>query len=710
MSDTSHPKITASHLQREACLYVRQSSLRQVMDNTESGRRQYALNQQALALGWPANRIRVIDEDQGKSGASSENRNGFRDLMGRLANGEVGMVLSLEVSRLARDNADWHQLLRIAGLSNTLILDETGVYDPADSNDRLLLGIKGTLSEFELLGIRARMIGGMRSAAARGALKIGLPTGLVYNENDEVMLDPDQSIIDTIAGVFTCYRRMGSIAATVRWMHQENLKLPSRPNQGCHPAGALRWSLPTVSQIRSILCNPRYAGAYVYGRRRSEKQPDGTVRSRTLPIDEWQVCIVQAHVGFIDWNEFKSNQANLKRNPHPFAVAGAHNAQHPRNGAALLRFPQVICGHCGQPMGPIYKRTGSPQAANYFYQCRGQRQRDAKTDCQCIRGESVDAALSEFAIGLINTENIDLALAVEQLVRVEFTEADAQRAQLIDRLRYQADQAQRRFFAVDPENRLVAASLEADWNNALKQLNHAVAERQARAEQQNWDLSEQQIARVHELTRDFAQVWNASDTQHQDRKQLLGLLIEDVTLLREAYFVTVRLRLRGGLTVTLDPVVLAKPPWLARKTLPETIAEIKKLAPTHLDTEIAEQLNPGGHRTWNNDLYTGKKVQSIRNRNAIPGYLELRRQSLRAQGFVTAGELAAQLGTSNTSVYNWSKSPSIQWLETAVIEARNGKRFNMYKIREDISAAPPAVYNPNTKKDSNFQHPTQGAL
>lgn len=205
------------------------------MDNTESARRQYTLNQQALALGWPANRIRVIDEDQDKSGASIENRNDFRDLMGRVANGEVGMVLSLEVSRLARDNADWHQLLRIAGLSNTLILDETGVCDPADSNDRLLLGIKGTLSEFELLGIRARMIGGMRSAAARGALKIGLPPGLVYNEIDEVVLDPDQSIVDAIAGVFTCYRRMGSIAATVRWMHQENLKLPSPSKLGLPP-------------------------------------------------------------------------------------------------------------------------------------------------------------------------------------------------------------------------------------------------------------------------------------------------------------------------------------------------------------------------------------------------------------------------------------------------------------------------------------------
>ena len=261
MLEAETRKIAPHHLEREACLYVRQSSLRQVVQNTESTRRQYGLSQRATALGWPAERIRVIDEDQGKSGAYSGNRSGFRDLMGSIAAGEVGIVLGLEVSRLARDNADWHQLLRIAGISNTLILDETGIYDPNDGNDKLLLGVKGTLSEFELQGIKARLVGGQRSAAARGALKMRLPVGLAYNDKDEVVFDADRSVIDAIRLVFDSFRRMRSAMAVVKWMHRENIKLPSRPRSG--PAhGELRWALPRVPQVTRILRNPRYAGAY----------------------------------------------------------------------------------------------------------------------------------------------------------------------------------------------------------------------------------------------------------------------------------------------------------------------------------------------------------------------------------------------------------------------------------------------------------------
>lgn len=707
MSDSYDSKVTAVHLKREACLYVRQSTLRQVADNTESARRQYALRQRALALGWPTNRIRVIDEDQGKSGTSSGQRHGFRDLMGRLAGGEVGIVLSLEVSRLARDNADWHQLLRVAALSNTLILDETGVYNPADSNDRLLLGIKGTVSEFELLGIRARMIGGLKSAAARGALKLTLPTGLAYSENDEVVLNPDQSIVDAITGVFASFRRLGTIAAVVRWMHQENLLLPSRPNQGSHPKSPLRWSLPTVAQISSILSNPRYAGAYVYGRYRSETQPNGAVCKRRQPQDQWQVCIPEAHVGYIDWQEYQANQATLRRGLRPFTVSG--NAQQRRNGEALLQSSQLVCGRCGRTMRPAYRRVESANSAPYYYQCNSLRSRDAKTDCQMIRGDCIDAALSEFVVGLMNRENIDLALAVEQLVRTEFAEADAQRAQQIERLRYQADLAQRRFFAVDPDNRLAAAALETDWNNCLEQYNYAVAERETRAEQRNWELSELHRTGIRELANDFAQVWYSRNTQSQDRKQLLGLLLEDATLLREQYTAAISLRLRGGKTFTLDPVTLPEPTYLVRQTPPETVAKIKKLAHTHLDCEIAEQLNLDRHRTWNNQPYTAIKVQALRDKNAIPGFVRLQQQALRDQGFMSAREIAAQYGVSSTCIYRWSKSPNKQWLETSVIECRNGKRFNMYKINHNAKGLAVANRGPQAENTANVQHPTQGA-
>ena len=279
MFEMATRKIKPHHLEREACLYVRQSSLRQVARNTESARRQYGLSRNAMALGWPAERIRVIDDDQGKSGSYSENRSGFRDLMARIGAGEVGIVLVLEVSRLARDNADWHQLLRLASITDTLILDQADVYDPNDGNDRLLLGFKGTISEFELQEIRARMVGGQRSAARRGALKLSLPIGLAYNEHDEVVFDSDRSVVDAIGLVFETFRRKGSAMAVVKWMHQQNIALPSRPS--CGPCrGQVRWNLPSGGQVVYILKNPRYAGTYAYGKTTSERRIDGTARRR----------------------------------------------------------------------------------------------------------------------------------------------------------------------------------------------------------------------------------------------------------------------------------------------------------------------------------------------------------------------------------------------------------------------------------------------
>lgn len=331
MSGLATSKVEGHHLERQACLYVRQSSLRQVVEHTESARRQYGLSRKARALGWPAERIRVIDEDQGKSAASSTHRSGFQDLIARIAARKVGIVLGLEVSRLARDNADWHLLLRIAGYTRTLILDENGVYDPNDTNDRLLLGVRGTISEFELEGIKARLIGGQRSAAARGALKLKLPIGLAYNESDEVVFDPDRSIVDAVDGVFGSFRRLGSAAGVVKWMDRENIRLPSRPRNGPN-RGQLQWALPSFGQILRILKNPRYAGAYTYGRRRSELQADGTVRIRTVPMDQWHVLIRDAHVGFIEWEEYLRIQATLASNSRTFKPAGRVAA--PRNGAA----------------------------------------------------------------------------------------------------------------------------------------------------------------------------------------------------------------------------------------------------------------------------------------------------------------------------------------------------------------------------------------
>ena len=677
MSESTTRKITPHHLEREACLYVRQSSLRQVAENTESARRQYGMSRKAMALGWPAECIRVIDDDQGKSGAYSANRSGFRDLMARIGAGEVGIVLGLEVSRLARDNADWHQLLRIAGITDTLILDETGIYDPNDSNDRLLLGFKGTMSEFELQGIKARLLGGQRSAAAHGALKMLLPIGLAYNDRDEVEFDPDRSIVDAIRLVFDSFRRKRSAMAVVKWMHRENVAVPTRPRRG-PSRGELRWALPSFAQVGRILRNPRYAGAFVYGRTRVERRADGTERCRVVPMEEWQVCIPDAHVGFIDWDEYLRNQATMASNAAAFLPSGSRTAA-PREGAALLQ-SRVICGHCGRRMALLYNypRPSRNEAARYFYICKEQLVRYGRKTCQSMRGDLVDAEISRFVIDVMNRENIDLALAVQEQIGAEFAEADAQRARRIEATRYEADLARRRFFEVDPANRLVAAALEADWNERLRVLEEACREREARAAARDTELSERQVERIRELTHDFERVWNAPATGNADRKRLLGLLIEDATLTRDGYEVTIDLRMRGGRSLTLDSLRLPKPIAQLRKTAPDTVAALDRLLETHTDEAAARELNRMGYRNWKGEPYTAKRLNSTRRAYGLLSYLERERKQLRDQGFTAAGEVADQLGLADGTIRAMGRAKNDSRVDRAIISTE-GRRYCMYR-------------------------------
>ena len=678
MSEAEARKVATHHLEREACLYVRQSSLRQVMQNTESTRRQYGLSQRAVALGWVAERIRVIDEDQGKSGAYSGNRSGFRDLMGSIAAGDVGIVLGLEVSRLARDNADWHQLLRIAGITNTLILDETGIYDPNDGNDKLLLGVKGTLSEFELQGIKARLVGGQRSAAARGALKMRLPVGLAYNDRDEVVFDPDRSVVDAVRLVFDSFGRMGSAMAVVKWMHRENIALPARPRSG--PAnGELSWALPRVPQVGRILRNPRYAGAYVYGRTNVKRRADGTSRCHVVPMEDWQVCIQEAHVGFIDWDEYLRNRVTLRGNAASFLEAPARTAA-AREGAALLQ-SRVLCGHCGRRMSMQYNNAlpHRNRPARYHYVCNEELARYGRKTCQIMRGDLVDAEISRFVIDAMNRKNIDLALAVQEQVDVEFAEADAQRARRIEAMRYEADLARRRFFEVDPANRLVAATLEADWNERLRELEEACREREARGAARDTELSERQAERIRELAWDFERVWNAAETGNADRKRLLGLLIEDATLTRDGSEVTIGLRMRGGRSLTLVPLQLPRPMAEIRKTPPETVAAVDRLLETHGDHGTARELNAMGCRNWKGDLYTAAHVGRIRRAYDLPTHTERETKRLRDEGFSTAAEVAAQIGFNERVVRRLGRTATDARVERVIVPTKGRRRYCMYR-------------------------------
>jgi DNA invertase Pin-like site-specific DNA recombinase len=324
-------QVTAQHLSRLACLYVRQSTLQQVLENTESTARQYALRDRARALGWAEERIVVIDQDLGHSGASTVDRLGFQRLVAEVGLGRVGLVLGLEVSRLARTSSDWHQLLEICALTHTLILDEEGVYNPATFNDRLLLGLKGTMSEAELFVLRARLLGGVLNKARRGALKLPLPIGLCYTDSDRITLDPNEQVQVTMRELFRSFQATGSACATVRHFHQEHLLFPRRIRRGPHQ-GEIAWGEVQHHDVLRVLHNPAYAGAYVYGRTCSTKTVDGKVHIQDRPRSDWIALVHDAHVGSITWEDYERNEAQLAVNSQAYAP---QRFSPPREGPAL---------------------------------------------------------------------------------------------------------------------------------------------------------------------------------------------------------------------------------------------------------------------------------------------------------------------------------------------------------------------------------------
>ena len=571
-------------------------------------------------------------------------------------------------------------------------------------------GFKGSFSEFELQGIKARLLGGQRSAAARGALKMLLPIGLAYDHNDEVAFDPDRSIVDAIGQVFETFRRRGSAMAVVKWMHRENIALPSRPRTG-PTRGELRWALPSFAQVGRILRNPRYAGAFVYGRNRVQRRGDGTGRVRVVPMGEWEVCIPDAHVGFIDWEEYLRNQATMTSNAQAFLGSGSRTAA-PREGAALLQ-SRVLCGHCGRRMSPTYTnaRPSRDAPACYHYVCKEPLVRYGRKTCQSVLGDRVDAEISRFVIDVMNRKNIDLALAVQEQVGVEFADADAQRARRIEGIRYEADLARRRFFEVDPANRLVAAALEADWNERLRVLEEACCEREARATARDNELSAREAERIRDLTRDFEQVWNAPETGNTDRKRLLGHLIEDATLTRDGYEVTIKLRMRGGRSLALETLHLPRPIAQIRKTAPETVAALDQLLNTRTDEAAARELNRMGHKNWKGEPYTAKRLRNTRRVHGLPSYREREKKRLRDEGFSTAAEVAEQLGLTPGTVRALGRAKNDPRIERGIITTE-GRRYCMYRAncgsemfhqtpQEEAGAAESASIIPPTEQGAS---------
>jgi DNA invertase Pin-like site-specific DNA recombinase/transposase-like protein len=438
-------------LRRDAYLYVRQSTVRQVFENVESTKRQYALRERAVALGWPNERVIVIDVDLGISGASGVDRQGFQKLVAEVGLGHAGIVLGLEVSRLARNSTDWHRLLEICALTDTLILDEDGVYDPAHFNDRLLLGLKGTMSEAELHVLRSRLRGGILNKARRGELRCPLPVGLVHDDTGHVRIDPDTQVQESVRLLFETFTRTGTASATVRYFRQQGLLFPSRIAAGARKR-ELSFAPLSLSRAAHALHNPWYAGAYVYGRSRWRKGPDGRTRYEHRPKEEWHVLIKDAHQGYITWEEHERIELLLQHSAK--TLGWQRDSGPPREGPALLQ-GRVVCGLCGSRMHVHYNvRRGGKLIPNYV--CFGRGREFGDPACQSISGIEIDAATSTLLVEAVTPMAIELALAVQHEITARLDEEDRLRHRQVERAQYETDQARHRYMQVDAGNRLVA--------------------------------------------------------------------------------------------------------------------------------------------------------------------------------------------------------------------------------------------------------------
>jgi DNA invertase Pin-like site-specific DNA recombinase len=637
-------KLTARHVQRNAYLYVRQSTLRQVLENTESTKRQYALRERAVALGWPIERVITIDSDLGQSGASAADREGFQRLVTEVSLGHAGIVLGLEVSRLARNCSDWHRLLEICALTDTLILDEDGLYDPSHFNDRLLLGLKGTLSEAELHVLRARLRGGILNKAQRGELKNPLPVGLVYDLQDHVVLDPDRQVQQALRVFFATFERSGSATATVKAFRQQGLLFPRRLRRGVRK-GELVWGPLVESRALQVLHNPRYAGAFFHGRTRSCTSKNGHDSCLRLPSEEWHTLLPDAHPGYITWEQYQNNLQRLRQNAQ---ARGADRRQSPAGEGPALLQGLVVCGRCGQRMTIRYH---SRQAGLYpTYVCQRAGIEHAERICQNIPGRSLDAAIGPVLLEMLTPLALEVALTVQQELQERLDEADRLRQQQVERARYEADLAQRRYLQVDPNNRFVADALEADWNDKLRGLSEAQEQYERQRQADHALLDEPSRQQILALATDFPKLWQDPRTSDRERKRMVRLLIEDVTL-DKGEQLTAHVRFKGGATRTLL-LPLPRPAWASWQTRPDVVAEIDRLLEDHTEGQIATLLNQKGWRSGKGQPFTLRMINRLRRDYR----LKSRWQRLREAGLLTKNEIAAQLGISTTTVHDWRRS------------------------------------------------------
>lgn len=644
-------KVTGSHLQRLAMIYVRQSSLAQVRFHRESTERQYALADEAARLGWDRERIVVVDRDLGISGRDAQAREGFKELVGRVCCGEVGAIFGLEVSRLARSSADLQRLLELSALTDTLIVDADGIYDLHDFNDRLLLGLKGTMSEAELHILAGRLQGAKQAAAARGELRFVLPVGYLHDDDGLTIIDPDQEVQAAIADLFCAFERTGSAYGVVGAF--KDRRFPKRAYGGAW-AGELRWGRLTHPRVLGVLANPCYAGAYVFGRYRSRRtvSPEGAITNKTveLPRAEWSVLIQDHHPGYITWESYLLNEQRRRAN-------NTHGGRRPpREGSAICQ-GIVRCGACGASMTTLHRRESS------YYDCGHSRADHINTPaCRSVTATIVDALIARRLLEVVAPEEIALALAAADDVSDRRARASRAVELRIERARYDAARAERAFHACEPENRLVARSLESRWETKL----HELTEAEAELAEQTKPAPEPSREQIEQLARDVPALWAAQSTSEKDRKRLLRALIADITITSQptSRELSVGIRWRSGAS---EQHTIQRPTTRAEvtRTPQEAVDLTRRLAPDHTNPQIAEQLNAAGLRSSTGSAFAAEHVQWIRWRHKIPYPA-----TWAHDGELTVSQTAERLGVSDGTIYDWIK--------TGKLNSRRGPGNRLY--------------------------------
>lgn len=648
-----NPTISEQHLNRTAYVYVRQSTLAQVRHHQESTERQYGLRQKALELGWREPSVQVLDRDLGKSGAQIAGREDFKTLVAEVSMGQVGAVFALEVSRLARSNLDWHRLLELCALTGTLVIDEDGCYDPADFNDGLLLGLKGTMAQAELHLLRGRLLDGKLNKARKGELRFPLPVGLCYDEDDRIVLDPDMEVQGAVALVFRLFHETGSAFAVVQRFAETRLRFPKRSYGGAWD-GKLIWGRLTHGRVLSILKNPAYAGMYVFGRYQYHRQirPSGEVhqRMRRVPMADWRVRLEEHHQGYIGWDEYLKNQERLEKNR---TNGGDMMLNGPaREGLALLQ-GMLLCGHCGRALTVRYMGNGG------IYPCylcnRLRRDGLAHKDCVNFRCDLLDHAVAEEVLKALEPAQLELALAALEELETRDRTIGRQWQMRLERAEYEAALAERRYLEVDPSQRLVAATLERRWNAALLQWEELKKQAAQFRQQQARVATPEQKAKVLALSKELPRLWYAPTTQAKDRKQMLRLLIKDITVERSTTpkQLFAHIRWQGN---TCTDLIVQLPPNMADRVRypPEIVDRVREMARHLHDADIAERFRREGYISATGKPYSTTIIRWIRFRHQIPP------AALRRPEELTVAQVAKHFGVGPGVVYYWIERGHLQ--------------------------------------------------